>query len=276
MVRPRSVILRTRCAKALGLSLTSGALCLAMASFAMADFSVVYRAKSATLLLFNQPQPSPFLGVEAKVFVQGNKVRFEGKDHWGRTHVWITDRATREVIHLFENHTYALEQGGWSCDLLPAQCAAMLASGLAQAGIDSLSISGGEKSVRQGVNVLNTHWVFRAQVFGLPQAVWITATVSFPEQEATVFGPQASELYCGKKPTESAWQTAFDKYLRVSPDSRRTLARTIRLPMALDFKTELGVGSATLLLEATEFSGKAQDAGLFRIPAGYHPADSAE
>lgn len=276
MGRHHSVILRTHFAKALGLCLTSGALCLAMVSLALADFSVVYRAKSSSLVLFNQQQPSPFAGVLAKVFVQGDRVRFEVKDQWSQNHVWISDRTTRDVWQLFDDQTYTAEKGGWTCEQIPSQCAAMLSSGLAVAGVTSLSITGGETGAYQGQAVLNTHWKFKAQVFGLPQPIWILATVSFPANETSAFGPQSSELYCGKKPAESAWLAAFKNELDVPPDSLRVLARTVRLPLALDFKSEGQVGTATLLLEATEASGKALDAGLFCIPAGYHPADSAK
>jgi hypothetical protein len=252
------------------------ALCLALAHPARADFSLTYRAKSASLVLFGQPQPSPFAAVEAKFFVKGDRVRFEALDMWGRRHTWIADRVTREVWRLLENHRYTVETGGWSCDHLPSQLAIQFSAALSAGGIDSLAISGGEAGTWQSVPAYTTRWAFRARVFGLPNPVWVYATVYFPQQEKARFGPEAAELYCGKPPAEAAWKAAFEKHLGVTPEGCRTLAKVMSLPLALDFKTELGVGTGTLLLEATQSSSEPLSDALFRIPEGFSPAASAE
>lgn len=266
----------SRFAGPLAKGLVSVTVCFLQACPARADFSVTYHVNSATLVLFNQPQPSPFAGIEARICVKGNRVRFEASDHVGRSHVWIADRATHQVWRLLDSQRYSVEPGGWSCDDLPSQVALQLAGVLSQAGVDSLSISGGEPGSWQSQSTRSTQWAFRAHVFGLPRPVWIFATVHFPSQEQACFGPESSELYCGTRPSEGTWRKEFERHLAVAPDGCRTLAKTISLPLALDFKTDLGVGTATLLLEAQDSSNQVLDAGLFRIPEGYSPVQVAE
>ena len=241
-----------------------------------ADFSLTYRAASASLTLFNQPQPSPFAGVELRLFIKGERIRLEAKDHWGRTHVWISDRSAQKSWRLYEDRRYEVLAGGWSCENLPVQLALLFTQSLNAGGIDSLAIWGGEAGSWKGKDTKITHWSFLARVFGLPKPVRIGATVYFPAQEAAAFGKESAELYCGSRPRESEWKTAFDQFLDVAPDGCQTLARTIGLPLALDFNTDLGMGKATLLMEAAEHSNKPLEDALFRIPEGFSPVTPSE
>lgn len=251
--------------------------CLSLTPAARADFSLSYKSTAASLTLFNQPQPSPFAGVAARLFVKGERLRLEVKDHWGRQHVWISDRSRGKTLRLYEDRRYEQFAGGWSCENIPVQLALLLAESLNAGGIDSLTISGGESGTWKTAPSKRTHWTFLARVFGLPNPVRILATVHFPAQEAVHFGAESAELYCGARPGESAWKSAFEKYLSLSPDGCRTLAQAVGLPLALDFTTDLGsMGTAKLLLEATEHSNQSLDGALFSIPEGFTSVKPAE
>jgi hypothetical protein len=248
-----------------------------MAQVAAADFSVSYRAKSASLVLFEQPQPSPFAAVGARLCIKGDRVRVEATDHWGRTHVWISDRTSHETWRLLADQRYSTESGGWSCQGLPVQLATVIAASLQSAGIDSLSISGPTAGAWQEAPARVTQWTFRARVFGAPRPVWVRAEVYFPTQEQAHFGAGVSELYCGKPPAEPAWRSAFEQFLDLSKEGCGTLAGVIALPLAMEFKSDLGgMGAATLVVEATGASDAALDKSLFRIPAGYRPVSPSE
>jgi hypothetical protein len=273
----RSALLLPRSARTLAHSLGWWVLCVfVLPAVARGDFAVTYRATSASLVLFQQPQPSPFAGVGARVFVKGNRVRLEATDHWGRRHVWISDRSAHKTWYLLENKTYTEQAGGWSCDHLPMQFAGLLADGLRQAGIDSLSIAGPVAGTWQSAKAHVTRWTFRARVFGLPRPVWIRANVYFPLQETAYFGADVAEIYCGHPPGAEAWQAAFEKYLSVPREGCRALAGVMALPLALEFTTDLGMGAATLVLEAGTASDEPLDESLFRVPADYRPASPSE
>lgn len=241
-----------------------------------ADFAVRYKAKSATLVIFNQPQGSPFSALSARLLIKGDRMRVEATDHWGRNHIWISDRSTQITWRLLENKEYVTEAGGWSCENVPAEVIGALASGLAEAGIDSLSISSPVVGQWESEKAQVTQWAFRAHAFGLPKPIWVQASVYFPMQEATHFGASVNELYCGKKPAESQWQAALTGYLHLPQANAAALAHVAALPIAMDMRSDLGMGTATLVLEATDISTAPLDASLFRLPDGYHPAATSE
>jgi len=227
-------------------------------------------------VLFDKPQPSPFGAVGARILIQGDRVRVEATDHWGTTHTWISDRATHTTWRLLPNQQYVTESSGWACEGIPVQVAGVLAAGLARAGIDSLSISGPTAASWDEAQTRRTEWDFRARVFGLPRPVWVRASVYFPASEADFFGSPVVELYCGKKPARAEWQSAFQQFLDLSRESATALASVAALPIALDFRTDFGVGKGTLVLEATDVSGAVLDASLFRLPEGYRAAPASE
>lgn len=241
-----------------------------------ADFSVVYRVRSATLELFGKEQPSPFSKVGARILIKGDRVRVEATDHWGTTHTWISDRATHTTWRLLPDKLYVTEAGGWACEGIPVQVAIVMAEGLARAGIDSLAIAGPTAAEWNKLQAQRTEWDFRARVFGLPQPVWVHASMYFPKNEADAFGATAVELYCGKKPGPSEWKSAFEQFLDLSTSGAGALATSAGLPIALDLSSNLGMGKATLVLEASDISGSAQDASLFRLPEGYRAAPASE
>jgi hypothetical protein len=250
--------------------------CSAQAGIARADFKVAYGVKNATLKLFNQEQTSPFAGVGGEILVKGDRLRLEVEDHFGRRHTWIVDRAHGQVWQLFEDSSYVTYKADCSCARLPQQVASTLAEAKSAGGLDSLSVLAGDSRMLDSLPVWPVQISFRASLFGIPRPVWVHATIFFPTDEQAQFGACVSELYCGKKPSASAWQSAFTQLLAIPPEGARALAKHAGLPMTLEFAAELGVGTATLSLDARDAQCSVLDPRLFRVPDGYRAVSPTE
>jgi hypothetical protein len=246
------------------------AVCLAWATPGLADFSVSYTVTEAKLTLFNQAQTSPFESVSCRLLIRGDRVRFEATDHWGRSHAWLADRKSGDVWRLYpETRDYTRHKGGWPCDDLASHVAYALNYYLRAARIDDLTVTDGGSGVWDGQPAQKALLAFEARLFGLPQAVAVGGTVYFPADENEAFQGGAAQAYCGKAPAAAAWQEALIRHTGLAADEARILAERLGLPLALDLRTDLGMGSASLVLSATAVSVAPVPTEQFQVPTDY-------
>jgi hypothetical protein len=244
--------------------------CLGWTTPGSADFSVSYTVTEAKLTLFNQAQTSPFEKVSCRLLIKGDRVRFEATDHWGRSHVWLSDRKSGEVWRLYpETRDYIRHKGGWPCDNLADHVAYALNYYLRAARIDELAVTDGGSGVWDGQSAQKALLAFEARLFGLPQSVAVVGTVYFPADESEAFQGGAALAYCGKPPAPAVWQEALTRRTSLGGDEARILAEKLGLPLALDLRTDLGMGSASLILAATAVSVAPIPADGLEVPTDY-------
>jgi hypothetical protein len=244
--------------------------CFGWATPGWADLSVSYTVTEAELTLFNQAQASPFERVSCRLLIKGDRVRFEATDHWGRSHAWLSDRSSGEVVRLYpDTRDYTRHKGGWPCDNLADHVAYALNYYLRAARIDDFAVADGGSGVWDGQPAQKALLAFEARLFGLPQAVAVKGTVYFPTDENEAFKGGAALAYCGKPPAPAAWQEALTLRTNLEQEEARILAEHLGLPLAIDLRTDLGMGSASLVLAATEVSVAPVPSDRFEVPTDY-------